>query len=345
MGDYKKTIKLAAVHCAYLDLPENAKSYSKSFNEEAAYQYVQDNIKHTVKWLNTAGEKGADLVSTNEDFAAASTYGRDILHPTLFKEISRKIQPEIEILMAATAKKHGMYITANFIVFEGETMYNATSLFDREGKIKGLYKKTHPANGERWHIKKGNAFPVFETDIGKIGISICYDINFPEVYRCLALNGADIIVHQTQGWGSGGLSSCEVGEAFMRVRAAENNVYFIVAKNMFNEGGRSMILDNGGNIIAESSKQEEQVLIAAITPEFDMIDNYHYDNYYGNVESTKARFLLARSPSLYMGVINENPPVMERYKNLRLCDTQDQATEIIQKFLNLDEETKKKYHW
>jgi len=344
MTEHKKTIRLSAVHAAYLDIPPESDPKNENFTEETALAYVNSNIEHMLRWLREAGEKKADLACTNEDFAAVGTYGRDLDHPALSKKLGRIVEPMIVERVGETAKKYGMHIAANYTKFEGDDAYNATSLFGRDGEIIGTYKKVHPADGERVSVKRGGSFPVFETDIGRIGFAICYDIIFPEVFRCLALNGADIIVHQTQGWGACG-KAVSAGEAFMRVRAAENSVYFVVAKNIQSEGGKSLILDNYGNILAEAAGVAEGIAIADIEPDFDLIDEYCFDNFYGGVESTKARQLLARLPAAYGGITEQNPPVLTRYRGMELCETKERMTEIIRSYQEMDGETRARYHW
>jgi len=181
-----------------------------------------------------------------------------------------------------------------------------------------------------------------------VGISICYDMIFPETYRCLTLNGADIIVLQTQGWGAQG-NSWDIpysGEAMMKVRAIENGVYMVVAKNLFGEGGKSLILDNSGNTLAEAPGLEEQLLIAEFEPDYEMYDPYNYDNYFGNVHGTKARQLLGRMPGTY-GVMTEmKPPIVaSRWVGEKLCEDLAEHEDQVRLLENLSEEELAKYHW
>jgi len=343
--EYKKKFRVSTVHAAYLGAPEEANPESECFSGDSAKKYVYDNIGYTAEWIRKAGEGGADLVCTNEDFAAAGTYGRDVTHPCLFAEIVAETAPVIERMASEAAKRYGMYIAANYYRYEGRTMYNASTLFGRNGETIGVYRKVHPADGERWLVSPGDGFPVFETDLGRIGMSICYDMIFPETFRCLALNGADIILLQTQGWGTGGCSGAAVGEGIMRARAAENCVYFIVAKNVQNDGGKSLILDNSGNSIAEAQGGGDRLLTADIEPDFDMTDIYHYDNYFGDVPGTRARMMLARRPAAYGAIVGGKPALMDRYDGLSLCETYARAEPILNRLRNMDDALKSKYHW
>jgi predicted amidohydrolase len=87
-----------------------------------------------------------------------------------------------------------MHTAANYYEKDGAKVYNTTVLTGRGGEIAGKYRKIHMPAHERWLAEPGSKCPVFETDIGRLGISVCYDIVFPEHARILALNGADILL-------------------------------------------------------------------------------------------------------------------------------------------------------
>lgn len=342
----KSIVKLAAIHSRYLDLPGEAKPYSTIFDVAAPKKYIESNIEKIIAFLHQAGKSKVDLVCTTEDFGNMGTYGRDLEHPDIFTSLAEEIPGPISQKIGEIAKQYSMYIATNYIEKVGNKLYNTSVLIGRNGELTGKYRKVHPADGERWVVSGGEEFPVFETDIGKIGFAICYDIVFPEHSRAIAMNGADIIIHQTQGWGICGKSESITGEAFMRTRAAENSVYLIVAKNLqTGDGGKSCIIDNNGSILAESSVEDEGVVIAEFMPDYDMLDEYNYDNFYAGVPSTRARQLLARRPSLYTPVTNEKPPVLERYRDMELHTTHVQAKAILNKWEKLNSKEKTKFHW
>ena len=343
-----KTVKLAAIHAKYLEYSTAANSYGDCFTEDAAFAHVRANVDMTIGWMVEAGKNKVDLVCTNEDFTTAGTYGRCFDYPGLSINLSKQIEPEAAEKISAVAKEYGIYIAANFYRFDRDVMYNTTTLFGRDGNEVGRYRKVHLADAERPFAAPGDDFPVFETDFGNVGISICYDMIFPETYRCLTLNGADIIVLQTQGWGAQG-NSWDIpysGEAMMKVRAIENGVYMVVAKNLFGEGGKSLILDNSGNTLAEAPGLEEQLLIAEFEPDYEMYDPYNYDNYFGNVHGTKARQLLGRMPGIY-GVMTEmKPPIVaSRWAGEKLCEDLAEHEAQVRQLEDLSKEELAKYHW
>jgi predicted amidohydrolase len=105
-------------------------------------------------------------------------------------------------------------------------VYNSAFLIDENGHNLGVYRKTHPFPTERlscggW-TTPGTEYPVFHTAIGTIGIQICYDGDFPEISRILAVRGAQIICRP-----SALLRHFEIWDAENRLRAYENHVYHI----------------------------------------------------------------------------------------------------------------------
>ena len=100
--------------------------------------------------------------------------------------------------MSEAAAKNNVFIVFGFIeraIKDGrEVLYNSAALIDRNGKPLGRYRKSHLVEGpETQHFEKGTEYEVFDTEIGKIGIMICWDTAYPEVARILALKGAEII--------------------------------------------------------------------------------------------------------------------------------------------------------
>ena len=78
---------------------------------------------------------------------------------------------------------------------EGAAIYNTAVLLDRTGKLMGKYRKVYlPREEIQGGLTPGNDFPVFDTDFGKVGMMICWDVEYADPARALALNGAEIIL-------------------------------------------------------------------------------------------------------------------------------------------------------
>jgi len=139
------------------------------------------------------------------------------------------------------AKENKIYIVGWAWEMEKESQYNTAYIINRNGEIIGKYRKVHPCGP--WEA--GNNFPVFETDFGKIGILICYDMQFPEAARILSLKGAEIIFYPLAG-DERGNSEWEI---MTRARAIDNNIY-IVASPLSEVAG--LIVDLDGSVIART---------------------------------------------------------------------------------------------
>jgi predicted amidohydrolase len=121
-------------------------------------------------------------------------------------------------------------------------IYNTAILVGRDGGLVGSYRKTHlPREEFEGGLMPGDCYPVFETDFARVGIMICWDLQFPEVARALALRGAEVILLPI--WGG--------NEALAYARAIENYVFLVTASYDM----RSFILDPTGAILAEATPQ------------------------------------------------------------------------------------------
>ena len=186
-------------------------------SDEERYEF---NLRKAVELLHEAAAQGADIACLPEAFPVRgiTSGGTD----------DRWYEPvpggETFQRMAAVARERSMYIVAPVLGLDGAGLRrNVGMVIDRNGNYVGGYNKVHltMTEIEAWGITAGNSWPVFELDFGKIGITICYDVFFPEGYRILALKGADIIYHPTMYSMYG-----EVGwEAVIQSRAIDNCVY------------------------------------------------------------------------------------------------------------------------
>ena len=341
-GKEQNAVKIAILHCGYEPWPNEHRFLSDSFTEEIAAGYIERNVDKNIRMLAEAGESGADLAVTNEDFGAIGSFLWDTARPGRFAELVRKTEPAIAARVADVSKKYGMMIAANEYCESDGAIYNMTKLYGRDGALIGTQKKIHIPALEGMVIRGGGEPSVFETDIGVIGVAICYDINFPEVFRALALKGADLILYQTMGWGLGGKCEPAVGEAMVRTRAVENSVYFVVAKSIGD--GMSCVIDNYGNFIAKAAGLEERVLYADFTPDYMMEDEYNYDNFFAGVTSTRARLMSVRVPKAYGVLTDDKPPVTDKFKGVKLA-APEETRERIRRRDAMDKSELSLYSW
>jgi hypothetical protein len=177
---------------------------------------------------------------------------------------------------------------------------NTAFLLGRDGQEIGRYHKVNMPIHELYKVR-GQEFPVFETDLGHVGMLICYDMVFPEAARCLTLGGADIIFHPTLGGAA--IGDGDISRAAFRTRADENFVYVVVSQR----GGGSMIISPQGDVLAEESGADK-IIIADIEPaggrEGGDAFNYQHD--------MRARLFRERSPEAFGILTDPHPPVLDQ---------------------------------
>lgn len=216
-----------------------------------------ENKSNRIKRVETLLDqvKGADLVILPE------LWNIGYFSFDLYIEESEPIDGETAQRMSAKAKEHGFYLHAGSIVENHEgKFYNTSLLYDRTGKLIAKYRKIHLygyASKESQILSRGNEVVVVETDLGKLGMSTCYDLRFPELFRAMLNKNVELFLI-TSGWPYPRL---EHWIMFNRIRAIEN-IAFLVSSNGvgINRGiqfcGHSMIIDPWGTILASGGDEE-----------------------------------------------------------------------------------------
>jgi len=168
-----------------------------------------------------------------------------------------------------TARREGnCYVVGGVAEREGNKCYNTAAMVGPEGyigKYQKMYLPTHSVFEEKRYFRPGYQIPVFETEIGKLGIIICYDVYFPEVARMLSLKGAKLIVCISAS------PSVRRGffETLTAARAIENTV-FVAFVNLagIEDGlqfwGGSRIIAPSGNLISQAKYDEDDLITARI---------------------------------------------------------------------------------
>jgi len=283
-------------------------------------EVVQKNIDNIANLLEEAGKRGSDIALTTEDVKGLYPLIMDIERPELLREFAETIPGPLTERFGAIAKKYNMYIITDFIEKKGTDMHNSAVLIDRKGSVQGVYRKVQLPVPESYVLKAGNELPVFETDFAKIGIAVCYDMAFPEITRILALQGADMIFMPTGGYGW----TEDLGESTLKVRAADNFIWFAIAKSSTLFGaGRSAIVNPLGQVVADAGYEQNCVLTSYIDPLSTWIQP---ENSYGAVLSgvgnMRARLSLERVPSAYKILTDPNPEILKNYPEAKLLHNQ-----------------------
>jgi len=328
-----RPIRISAVNAKCNTLPREANPFGGDFDIDVFRKYTQDNVEKMCSFLHESGQKGADLVCTYEDFIGQGKCLR-MEDPELFISQAEDIPGHTTDRMSQIARHYGMYVAANLYERDGSSIFNTTVLIGRDGTIVGKYRKIHLPVCEKWMVVSGNDPVVFDTDIGRIGFAVCYDIIFPEHCRALALQGADMILHPTAGWGISGNSSGMVGEAILRTRAAENTIYLVTAKNTeFGGQGKSCVIDNRGEIISERVGDDEGIVMAEFTPDFDLVREDLFDTFFSGVNSIRDRLAIEREPGCYSVLTMGRPPLLDRYKDTGLNLAPEKVKEISRQWM------------
>ncbi len=249
---------------------------------------ISYNLKHSLKLAKEAAENGADLICLPEMFTTG--YNLD----TFGDRINQLAEDENGITLGALKKfasEHNVYLMASIAFYHlnhDEKPNISAFLIDNRGGLAGIYDKNHLFGREKEYFCYGEAYPVFDTEYGKIGIMLCYDANFPEPARILTLLGAQIILCPA-AWR---VQDIRLFDMIMPQRAAENIAYVCAVNRYGNDDGRlnpghSQVCAPDGTVIALSEKAGEDILYADIhTDEVDTLrkeipylQDLRYDEY------------------------------------------------------------------
>lgn len=179
-------------------------------------------------------------------------------------ETSEKIENSIFInYLISKCKQFNLYIVSGFNERDNKDLYNSAILIGPKGYL-GKYRKLHLFMNEKDYFKPGNiSLPVFDIGLCKIGMLVCFDWIFPEVWRILALKGAEIICHPSN------LILPGLAQKAVPIHALTNRIYTITANRIGTEGdlsftGLSTIANPNGDILFQASQTEEETVIKDI---------------------------------------------------------------------------------
>jgi nitrilase len=239
-------------------------------------QSVEENLIQAEKLIKSAAEEGAQLLVLPEMFPIIGL--SSLLNKAdIYENFGHG---HIQNFLAKQAKKYQLWIVGGTIPIKGKNPEKAASaslVFDDKGEIVARYDKVHlfdvmisetESYQESATIEPGSGLAVVETPLGKLGLSVCYDIRFPELYRHLFNLGAEIFTIPAAFTVKTGQAHWEL---LARSRAVENFCYVIGAcqtgthSNGRKTYGHSLIVNPWGEVIA---KQEEG--IGVITAEIDL---------------------------------------------------------------------------
>lgn len=185
-------------------------------------------------------------------------------NPDETKAIAEPINGSSLTALAAYARQHHVFLVFGFIEEDRGAVYNSAALIDWNGNILGQYRKMHLVEEEKGLVEKGNSdYPVFSTELGRIGIMICWDSAFPETARILALKGADYILIPS-AWEKPKQADWDLVQ---QARAFDNVIFTaccnqVGAESILDFFGRSRITAPSGQPLTEIIEDDECILSA-----------------------------------------------------------------------------------
>jgi deaminated glutathione amidase len=222
---------------------------------------IKGNLAKAADWVERCvGATGAELVVLPESVTTGFT--PDMSPESLWDLVSGLPGPVLEPLQEV-ARGLGVHLVVGTYERGPErgVVYNTAALLGRDGQVAGAYRKTHPFCTEMrsrggW-VTPGNEVCVVQTDLGRIGLIICFDGDFPELSRITAVRGAEVLVRP-----SALLRSADIWELTNRARAYDNHVYVVGANATGSDPagvlyfGNSMIVTPVAEVVARAATHE-----------------------------------------------------------------------------------------
>jgi predicted amidohydrolase len=231
---------------------------------ECALMKKEHNLTRALQFLSELAGK-AEIVCLPELFTTG--YNLDVMGDALY-DLAETIPGPTTEEIGKQGKEYGMAILGNLVEKDQEiegVLYDTSFLIDSCGKFVGKYRKTHLYPKEHQYFRAGDRLSVFEIDGLIVGSAICYAHAFPQIFSVLALQGAQIVYIP---------SAVPIDYEYLlnlrtRARAQDNQIFTLAVNRVGRDGettycGLSKIVSPRGDIIAEASQTEEELLVAEI---------------------------------------------------------------------------------
>src|SRR4029450_7475060 len=228
------------------------------------------NVTRGLAALETAARNGAEIACfaelAFEWFYPQRPAGAD------FRDLAEPLDGPTVTAFQAKAKELGLATVINLYERDGQHTYDTSPVIDADGTLLGVTRMIHitdyPCFHEQGYYTPGDkGAPVYDTNAGRIGVSICYDRHFPEYMRALAVAGADLVIVPQAGavdeWPEG------LYEAEMRVAAFQNGYFTalcnrVCEEDFLNFAGESFVCGPDGEVIARAAKSKDEILLTEI---------------------------------------------------------------------------------
>jgi len=219
---------------------------------------VDANLEKAADMAAGARAQGARLVVLPETFPSGYDFGPRKL------ACAQSIPGPITDFLCQLAAEHNLYIYGSMIEKDGSRFYNAAPFISPQTGLVAVYRKVHPFGEEKDVFTAGSDIALVDTDLGRLGLTICMDLCFPEYIRGLVLNGAETILNTTNWITVGPPQDWDIWEwdhtkptALAVVRALENTVGLAMCcqgeglSGSIQSFGHSVIVGPSGRILAQ----------------------------------------------------------------------------------------------
>jgi predicted amidohydrolase len=240
-----------------------------------------ENLAKAEQLIHAATSSGADLVALPELW---SCHGLE----SAYRENAEPVPGETTRILGDLARERGIYLLGGSILEDhpsSSKLHNTSTLFRPDGEMTAVYRKIHLFDvkaPDREYLESGTIAPGTEIVTAKVGsatlgLSVCYDVRFPELYRLLALRGAEVLMVPAAFTLQTGKDHWEL---LLRARAVENQA-FVVAPAQWGQKadgrwtyGRSLIVDPWGTVLAQCPDRDG---FALATLDLDYLDRLRGD--------------------------------------------------------------------
>ncbi|HEV2291437.1 MAG TPA: carbon-nitrogen hydrolase [Gemmatimonadales bacterium] len=237
------------------------------------------NLERVLDRIREAARRGARLVCTQELFRSEYFCQREDHE---FFKLAEPIPGPSTAALAALAKELGIVIVGSLFEKRAEGLYHNTAVvIDADGRLLGKYRKMHipddPLYYEKFYFTPGDlGFRAWDTQVGRIGVLVCWDQWYPEAARLTALQGAEILFYPTAiGWHPSekaeyGAAQRDAWETIQRGHAVANGVFVAAVNRVGHEGpaggglefwGNTFVADPAGVVLHRSGQAEEVVVL------------------------------------------------------------------------------------
>lgn len=230
----------------------------------------QANLRKLDAAVESAARAGCKLLVLPELFLTGYNLGAQLI------DLAEPCEGPSLLVVREIAARHRMALVVGFPERSGEKIYNSSAVVDATGLVQTVYRKIHLyGETERSIFTPGNE--VKHVDLGdfRLGLAICYDVEFPEVARALARGGANVIVAPTCNM----VPFWEIPTTIIRARALENSLCVAYANHCGQEGdlrytGLSCVVGPDGKDLARAAIGDEELIVADVTSALAAPSNY-----------------------------------------------------------------------